>query len=233
MRARVYLPTVKTNQEEQLNAEQSRYLCRVLRLQNGAAVEVFNGRGGVYEAQIISHNKDEVRLAITKKLPAKAEDNGVAVCIGQAICTAAKMDWAVEKMTELGATQIAPLFTDNTDKRGGNEKRWRRLAIAAATQCGRAAVPEILSAQPLSDWLNTACKAPQKILLSPRGEKPLAAVFRRNTDATLLVGPESGLSQKEETLAQEAGFVAVHLGSRTLRTETAALTALAIIGSLP
>ena len=166
---------------------------------------------------------------------AAAADSGREVHIGQGICAPAKMDWAVEKMTELGATSITPLLGEKGKYDSGARQlqRWQRLIIAACEQCGRNRLPLLHPPQSVLEWRGDAEK---RIVLTPRGAQPLAAVLSmgamKNTalpPLSLAVGGESGFSRDEEEGLIAAGFVPATLGARILRSETAALAALALL----
>jgi 16S rRNA (uracil1498-N3)-methyltransferase len=153
------------------------------------------------------------------------------------------MDWVVEKAIELGVHAIQPLLSTRSILRldaSRGEKRlahWRRIAIAACMQCGRDRVPEITAPLDINRWLlarrdharQTGDTAPVGFVLSPRGSSTLATLGPPATAAWILVGPEAGLSEPEESLAIECGWQPLRLGPRILRTETAGLAMLAAL----
>lgn len=229
MLARVYLPTAAAECRFTLNAAQSRHLIKVLRLRNGAECAVFDGKGACYRARIVHEDKDAAVLHTGAALPPSPADAGRTIHIGQVVCTTAKMDWAVEKMTELGATTLTLLSSENSRVPAGERQmqRWQRLMVAACAQCGRNTVPALLLPQPAAQWQPPA----QRIVLTPCAAHPLAEVAAKEeaTAIALAVGGESGFSVREEEALLAGGFQAAHLGARILRSETAALTALALL----
>ena len=228
MRARLHLPAAAAAHRYTLDAAQSRHLIKVLRLRRGAAVEVFDGEGSAFAAAIVDDDRNAAVLETTTALPRSPADAGRVVHIGQVVCAAAKMDWAVEKMTELGAASITPLISEN-GKTPVNERqlqRWRRLTIAACTQCGRNKLPAILPPQAVAEWQPEG----RRILLTPRAAQPLAAVAAGTEALALAIGGESGFSAQEEEILVDFGFQPAHLGARILRSETAGMAALAVLG---
>lgn len=235
MRPRLYLPDAAPARCFQLNTAQSRHLIKVLRLKSGEAVEIFDGIGHAYPARIIDDDKSRVTVqTAASALPPAPADGGPCVHIGQAVCAAAKMDWAVEKMTELGMASLTPLISDNgkPPPSAAQLARWRRLIIAAAEQCGRNRLPPLASPQPPRQWQPAAVR----ILLSPGASRSLFSIVSAlpaDSAIALAIGSESGLSSAEETQLVAAGFQSAHLGARILRAETAGLAALALIQQCP
>ena len=139
------------------------------------------------------------------------------------------MHWTIEKMTELGVTEITPLLGHRTT-RTANHNRLQRLIIAACEQCGRNRLPTLHPATPLTQWAEkSATTDTPRHHLSPNAPAPLTITPAPHH--TLAIGPESGFTQKEQTHLNTCGFTPAHLGPRTLRTETAALVALALINA--
>ena len=218
--------------------EQARRLFRVLRMRRGDSVVLFDGEGNEFAAEIESLSPDSGAARIVSQLPQPAADPDIRARIGQALCAPNKMDWAIEKMTELGATHITPLLTAKTAPTKFSPSRANRLAIAACEQCGRAHAPNIREAERLSDFLSHPFPDARKILLSPNADDSLAKVLTkvladakgtRGLEVVFLSGPESGLTPAEEAQANSAGYLPAHMGPRILRAETAALAALAIL----
>ncbi len=221
-----------------LEERSAHHLVRVLRLGVGDAVVVFDGQGGEYEGTIASIHRERVTLAIGAHHAVERE-SPVAVTLAQGISSGEKMDFTVQKAVELGVAAIQPLATERALVRLSGPRaaarlaHWRRIAIAACEQCGRNRVPEVR--EPLS--LDTFCRergggAP-KLMLAPRGGSSLKEILSNTATAlTLAAGPEAGFSDGEQAMLAAAGFAAVRLGPRVLRTETAALAALAAINAL-
>jgi len=208
------------------------HAARVLRLREGDTVLLFDGRGGEYDARLSMPGRDRV-LAETGERRDTERESPLAVTLVQAISTSDKMDFTIQKAVELGAVAIHPVFSEKSVVRLSGEREakklahWRRIAIAACEQCGRNRIPEIREPVALDRY---AAPAGTKILLSPSGTGKLADLA--NGPLALAAGPEAGFSGEEEKRLLRAGFVAVRLGPRILRTETAALAALAALNAL-
>ena len=150
-----------------------------------------------------------------------------------------RMDIVVQKATELGVSTITPLVTEfsvvrlNQERAEKRQQRWRSIAIGACEQCGRNRVPEVRSPQTFQHWID-ACSAndPTTLMLQPGAAKTLRSVDIAGQSLRLLIGPEGGFSDAEAELASQRGVIAVQLGPRVLRTETAALAALSALQSL-
>jgi 16S rRNA (uracil1498-N3)-methyltransferase len=205
---------------------------QVLRLQPGDALTLFDGRGGEYDAIVEHMGRSEVRVAVGTHHPVESEA-AVAVHLALAMPANERMDWLVEKATELGAASIQPLVAERSVLRLAGERaqkkqaHWQAIAIAACEQCGRNRVPTVHAVQPLATWV-AAQAAPGLMLSLAPGSRPLAAV-ESATERTLLSGPEGGLAPAEEEAAAARGWQPVHLGPRVLRAETAPLAALAVL----
>ena len=157
----------------------------------------------------------------------------------QAVSSSEKMDFTIQKAVELGVAAIQPLLSEKSVVRLSAEReekklaRWRRVAIAACEQCGRNRLPELREAMSVETYCRTRDPTTLRLLLSPEGTQGLRDLRDKIERAvTLAVGPEAGFSDAEERLLQRAGFVAVRLGPRVLRTETAALAALAALNAI-
>jgi 16S rRNA (uracil1498-N3)-methyltransferase len=156
------------------------------------------------------------------------------ITLVQGISRGERMDWVVQKATELGTACIVPVFTERSvvrlDERQSERKlqHWRAIAIAACEQCGRNHVPEVSLPTGLHDMIRELPPDTTRVLLSPAGTLR-ARDLARPAKITMLIGPEGGLSESEEEAALAAGFAPVRMGPRILRTETAALSALAAL----
>jgi len=210
---------------------------RVLRLRPNEEFILFDGRGGEYPARLVLQE----RKALVAELGthrAVERESPIAVTLAQGISSGERMDLTIQKAVELGVAAIQPLLAGKSVVRLDAERalakvaHWRRVAIAACEQCGRNRVPSI--AAPVS--VAAYCTAPAdglRILLSPAGGHGLKDVLAPGTAAvTLAAGPEGGFDAVEEKLFAKAGFSAVRLGPRVLRTETAAPAALAALAAL-
>ena len=219
-----------------LDKDAARYLSSVLRMTSGQMLNLFNGDGGEYIAEVASLSKNQVTVSIKESLPNDRESLlKIHLVIG--ISRGERMDWVIQKATELGVHIITPIFTERTEvKLAGSrlEKRlvhWQQVSISACEQCLRNVVPTINSAVSLQQCLGTH-DGGLKIVLHHRTERPLTELQNTNNHVTILVGPEGGLSDDEITLAESNGYNAVKLGPRVLRTETAPLAAISILQSL-
>jgi 16S rRNA (uracil1498-N3)-methyltransferase len=208
------------------------HAARVLRLREGDAVALFDGRGGEYGARLTMPGRSQVVAEIGEWRDIERE-NPLAVTLVQAVSSGEKMDFTIQKAVELGVAAIQPLLTAKSVVRLSAEReekklaRWKRVAIAACEQCGRNRIPAVLEPVALDRY---AAPAGTKILLSPAGAGTLAGLAQG--PLALAAGPEAGFSDEEEQRLLRAGFVAVRLGPRILRTETAALAALAALNAL-
>jgi len=218
------------------------HLVRVLRLGVGAALAVFDGRGNEFAAVIARVRGTRVDVQLQDRRAGAAE-SGLVLTLLQSISRAERMDWTIQKATELGVARIVPLKTEYTivrlDAAGAEKKRqhWMSVAASACEQCGRAVVPAIDTPLTLPDYIAAQraadpADAGLKLVLDPESGTGLRTLSEPVGAATLLVGPEGGLSDAELKLATGHGFTAVRLGPRVLRTETAAVAALAALQAL-
>jgi 16S rRNA (uracil1498-N3)-methyltransferase len=233
---RFYCPLpLASGQAIDLPAGAARHV-QVLRLQPGARITLFNGEGGEFDATIERMGRSDVSVQVGAHDPVEREArHHVTLALG--IPANERMDWLVEKATELGAAAIQPLVTERTVLRLGAERaakrlaHWQGIAVAACEQCGRNRVPTILPVEELRGWLQrlpAAGDAPRLVLALRAGAQPLPDSF--GTAVTVLSGPEGGLAPGEEEAAIHAGFRPVTLGPRVLRAETAPLAVLSRLG---
>ena len=212
---------------------------QVLRLQPGDALTLFHGGadgpGGEFEATVTRMGRSEV-LARIGTHHAVEREAARAVHLLAGITANERMDWLVEKATELGVASITPLLAERSVLKLKGERadkklaHWQAVAVAACEQCGRNRVPTLHPAQTLADWLQAPPQGGQRLLLSLRpGTQPLHTAAPGHADLVFLSGPEGGLSSTEEDLALAHGFAPVTLGPRVLRAETAPLAALAAL----
>ena len=222
-----------------LPAQAARHV-QVLRLQPGQALTLFNGEGGEFEATVTQMGRSEVTVRVGQPQPLdRAAQRAVTLALGMPANE--RMDWLVEKATELGVTALQPLMSDRSVLRLSGERaekkvaHWHSVAVAASEQCGGNRLPQLLPVSTLAAWLakQPAAPAGTRLLLSLRPHslrlREAVAPLAPDLPITLLSGPEGGLSPAEEEAALASGFVAVSLGQRTLRAETAALAALAAL----
>ena len=206
---------------------------RVLRLEAGDALTLFNGDGADYPSRIAGFGRGAVEVAVEGRAPARAE-SPLAATLVQGIARAERMDLVVQKATELGVAAILPVAAARSvvkldrESRGRKLAHWRAIAVAACEQCGRARIPSIAEPVPLADLLRGPA-AGARLLLAPDAGPSLAAAARGAPAVELLVGPEGGLEDGERDAALAAGFRACRLGPRVLRSETAAIAAVAVL----
>jgi 16S rRNA (uracil1498-N3)-methyltransferase len=211
------------------------HILRVLRLGAGAAVTLFDGTGGEFAARIASVRRDSLLVDVGAHEGLERE-SPLDVTLAQGVSRGERMDWVIQKATELGVRRIVPLISARSvvrlDPRQAERKlqHWRGISIAACEQCGRNRLPELLPPVDLPEFLGATAKEALCLVLSADGREhirflaPAAAVI-------LLVGPEGGLAPQEQAAARDQGFKPVCLGPRILRTETAAIAALAALQS--
>jgi 16S rRNA (uracil1498-N3)-methyltransferase len=213
-----------------LEGGEHHHLARVLRMKTGDGVILFDGRGLALAAEILEIGRDATRLQTGgEALP--ANESPLRTILIQALGKADKTDFVVEKAVEMGVHEIFPVFTARCDVKpaGGTDKkteRWRSIALAACKQCGRAVLPAVHAPGALEAALASA-QAERKFLLHPGAPSLKNGAAPRS--AAMAVGPEGGFTDEEISLAARHGFEPLALGPRVLRTETAALAALAVL----
>lgn len=222
----------------ELPRELAHHLGRVLRLHDGATLSLFDGNGPVWLARLRIGSGP----AIAEVIAAVEDDreSPLRVVLGQGLSSGDRMDITVQKAVELGVAGIAPLATARAVVKLSGERaerrreHWQRIAIAACEQCRRSVVPPVSPVRGLREWLASLPPDAPKWLLCAHEGRRLADLPQPEADATgyLLTGPEGGFTDEERTLVIDAGFVPVRLGPRVLRTETAAMTALAAMQTL-
>lgn len=210
----------------------------VVRLAPGDPVTLFNGGGGQYEAVLTEVGKKRATAHVTA-FDAREAELPYAVTLAQGLPEGTKMDWIIEKAVELGAGAIVPLAARRCVVRLSAERaekklaHWRGVVVAAAEQSGRNRLTHVADPADLRDWLATPADG-ARLLLSPRATQSLTDWARSAGPqaVTVMVGPEGGFTDDEEAAAIAAGAVAVSLGPRILRTETAGLALLAALGAV-
>lgn len=216
----------------QLDDNAANHVGRVLRMQAGQALLLFNGDGQDYHATITEAGKKHVLVAVTEAAENETE-SPLRVVLAQTLSKGDRMDYAVQKAVEMGVSEIVPLTTERCDvklKGDREDKRlrhWQQVAISAAEQCGRARVPEIQPVMTVQQWLEHARACDLRLVLHHRTERSLNTLEKPSSIA-LMIGPEGGLTAEEIALAEDNGFLPVALGPRVLRTETAPVAAIAL-----
>jgi 16S rRNA (uracil1498-N3)-methyltransferase len=206
------------------------YLANVLRAKVGDEITIFNGEGGEYLGEIKAIAKKSTCILIQSFSDREAE-SPLQITLAQGIAKGEKMDFIVQKAVELGVNDIVPLITERTNVKLSDERlekrlaHWQSVAISACEQSGRNRIPMILPPITLEKWLSQPNET-AKFLLSPQSSASVKNSISYAHGATLLIGPEGGLSEKESVLAINQGFISLNLGPRILRTETATLAAI-------
>ena len=220
-----------------ITGEDVRHISAVLRLAPGDELLLCDGQGTEYIVSIEHADCTEVRTSVMRSL--KRESRGLRVTLGQGLPKSDKMDWIVQKATELGVASIVPLVTERTIVRVKDEakrvSRWQKICRESAMQSNRPDIPNVEQIHSFSGYLKALSAAPDTLLLIPWEEEttPIKGVLREHPapgTIIVLIGPEGGFSKAEAAMARERGFQPVSLGRNILRTETAAVAVLSMIG---
>ncbi|KGQ18704.1 Ribosomal RNA small subunit methyltransferase E [Lysobacter dokdonensis DS-58] len=209
------------------------HLVRVLRLQEGDACVLFNGDGGEHTATLTAANKRGVEAQVGER---RAVDNesSLRIALVQGIARGEKMDWILQKATELGVATVLPVQSDRSEVKLEPERavkrvaHWRSVVVSACEQSGRAVVPEVAAAQPLANAVQSL-ETPHRFLLDPEATDTIATTPAIEGACVLAVGPEGGWSERDRATLHAAGFKGLRLGPRILRTETAGIAAIAAL----
>ena len=208
----------------------------VLRLRIGDPLTLFNGSGGEYACTLSRVTRNSVRARVLAWHDLERE-SGVEITLAQGLSASDRMDYAIQKATELGVRAIQPLASERSVVRLSEERadrrlaHWRNIAAAACEQCGRNRLPEVRSVATLDGFLSGTDAGARNLLLAPSGTVRLREVAPA-PKVTVMIGPEGGLSGDEEGRVLRAGYTAVRMGPRVLRTETAPLAAIAALQSM-
>ncbi len=218
----------------------ARHACRVLRLGVGDRLTLFDGKGGAYDCRIISAERPGVAVKVLERRDSECEAT-IAITLIQALQTGDKMDATVQKAVELGVARIVPVVSRRSVLRLAGERaarrveHWRAVAVSACEQCGRNHLPMVEAIVDLERWLASPPALPTlRLMLAPEAADSLPGLAPpdKGDALELLIGAEGGLAPEEMALADAAGFRAVRLGPRVLRTETAGMAAVAAIQAL-
>jgi 16S rRNA (uracil1498-N3)-methyltransferase len=216
----------------ELEAAPSAHIAKALRMRIGDTVALFNGLGGEFSADIVSIDKKAVQLNVLNHNTQQLE-SPLQLELGIAISRGDRMDWIIQKATELGVTSIAPLTTLRSEVKLKGERaekkqrHWQQVIISACEQCGRNQLPQLQALASLEAWL-PGVNADRKFVLHHRDTSATKA-DKKPASAAILIGPEGGLDDDEINTSGRHGFEALTLGPRILRTETAPLAAIAIL----
>jgi 16S rRNA (uracil1498-N3)-methyltransferase len=244
MHARFYHPEeIATGQLIVLSDTNQRHATQVLRLKKGDAVTLFNGRGGEFSAYIDQANKSGTTVLVSAYHDTGRE-SPLSIELAQAVCVNEKMDWIIQKAVELGATRIQPVSTARSivhlsgERASKRQQHWQKIAVSACEQCGRNYVPHVSPLMTLPEWLSRkkVDKSPNdlSLMLSTTATQSLHGIAKPSADANLalVIGPEGGFTPEEEAAVLHTSFIPVRLGKRILRTESAALAAIAALQTL-
>jgi 16S rRNA (uracil1498-N3)-methyltransferase len=230
----VDLPLVP-NEQLELDDDSGHYARTVLRLKKDDAIILFNGTGGEYTCLLGEVSRKTVLVAV-KSWNDRSVESPLSVTLGLGISRGDRMDLSVQKAVELGVNCIAPLMTERCVVQFKGEKKpqrlqhWQKIVQHAAEQSGRTVLPGLMEIAALQNWVGN--QQGLKVFLDPYAELSLAQLQPDDMKVTLLTGPEGGFTDQERSVAKVAGFIPVRLGSRILRTETAAIAALAAVQML-
>jgi 16S rRNA (uracil1498-N3)-methyltransferase len=233
---RIHVPgPLVAGEETILPAQAGEHLTRVLRLEAGAALTLFDGAGGEYPATLAAGTGKKVVARVLRHEPVERE-SALQVTLLQGVARGERMDLIVQKATELGVNRIVPVLAERSmvklDAAQRLRKRghWQAIAIAACEQSGRNRVPEVCEPMGLGDAVGTLAADTLRCLLAADGATSLAAAARDSRRSiALLIGPEGGLADNERKFGEANDFLACRMGPRIMRTETAGLAALAIL----
>ena len=220
-----------------IEGDEVKHIRKVLRLRAGDEITVFDGLGKEFEGTIVEEGPSSVMVKIQNIFSSRG-DSPLEVTLAQSLLKGEKMDYLIQKATELGVKEIIPFFSSRSvpllekTSRLKRHHRWGKIAIEASKQCGRGVVPKIESLQDYSAMLHTASTSGLRLILWEREGIRLKEVLERSREKTKIfsiIGPEGGFSQDEVDEAKRAGFLPVTLGRRILRAETASLCFLGIL----
>jgi 16S rRNA (uracil1498-N3)-methyltransferase len=218
--------------------EQVAHHIQVLRMKAGDLITLFNGDGGEYTASLVTIEKKRVTVEL-KTFSDREAELPYAITLAQALPESSKMDWIIEKAVELGALIIQPLTSQrcvtrlSVERAAKRQAHWQGIVVAASEQCGRNRLAHLAELSNYSEWIAQQ-DLHRRVLLSPRAEQSLSEWARHQPPqaVALVVGPEGGFTDEEENLACKNGMMALSIGPRVLRTETAGLVALSALNAV-
>lgn len=221
---------------QRLTRETAHHLLHVLRLKPDAALILFDGRGGEYAGTLAAAGRDWVEVEAGTHHPVQRE-SPLRITLAQAVSRGERMDYTLQKAVELGVQVIQPLDSERSlarlipERQEKKQRHWQDVVRSAAEQCGRECLPVVQPVQPLAAWLAGLRSDGLNLVLEPQAARGVGSLPAAG-EIFLLSGPEGGLSEAEVETALKAGFTAIRLGPRILRTETAAVACLAAIQTL-
>jgi len=215
--------------------DSSKHLAQVLRKKEGSLIELFDGKGSSYTAEIISSQKKRVKVKLVEE-PVFQDRKGIKISLGQSLIKKEPFSFSIQKATELGVVSISPLYTERTviklksNSTKSRKARWQSIATHACQQCGENWLPEINEIQPLEDWAQ-AVNAKHKIVLYPGAETKLSSLTFDDSVA-IAIGPEGDFTDSEIKLLTKKDFLPVKLGERVLRADTAVISVVSAIRAM-
>lgn len=231
-------PPLPQNGSFELPADAAHHASRVLRLREGDAVQIFDGIGNECHGVIAELSGKRVIVGDIGAMNINRE-SPLHITLAQALSSSEKMDWVIQKATELGVTEIQPLATERSVAKLSSERaekrieHWKQVATAACEQCGRNVLPTIHAPLDIMAWLQQTRTSPDtKFILLPEGASSLASQTKPLGNITLLIGAEGGFAPAESESALLCDFAPIRMGARVLRTETAAVAGLAALQML-
>ncbi|MDX2457197.1 MAG: 16S rRNA (uracil(1498)-N(3))-methyltransferase [Gammaproteobacteria bacterium] len=234
----MYTPqSLVTDKHLTISGQAAHHATHVLRLRTGASIRVFDGQGCEHRAKLTKIARSGITLKIEESV-AVTPESPLRLTLLQGIARNDRMDFILQKAVELGVQAIQPIWMQrsHTQLKGERlEKRinhWQGVITSACEQCGRATLPQLSLPQDYINWINAGTGSDLRLMLQPEARSCLRNLEKPASSISLLVGPEGGLAPEEQVLARATGFTGIRIGPRILRTETAALTALAGIQTL-
>lgn len=232
---RLYHPKLSSTlvgQSIELNKEQTHHAVTVLRVKKGQAVTLFDGQSYEFLTTVLLVEKRRIVVEINDFKHCPATD--LLIHLGIAVSKGERMDWVIQKATELGASHITPLTSQRVDVKLSADRwekkqtHWEKIIINACEQCGQNILPQLHPVTPLTDWIENRVEN-KKLVMDPEGETLTLQKTDNTASCALLVGPEGGLDDWEIQQAQQQGFERWKLGNLVLRTETAPVAGIAIL----
>jgi len=232
---KIYTETLLSeNVELTLNEKEAQHIVKVLRMKAGENLRLFDGSGSFYPATIVQTNKKSVVIQTTHA-EAGLSESKLHTHLGQVMSRGDRMDYVIQKSTELGINEITPLTSErcelklNAERAEKRLKHWQQVAISAAEQCGRACIPVIHPVANINDWVQQNKDKGLSLVLHHRDTQKLSDIQTTPTHVNLLIGPEGGLSQTEIEFATQSSYISSTFGPRVMRTETAPVACLSIL----
>lgn len=234
---RIYHPDLlKVDHTVELSADAANHTANVLRLTDGHPIVLFNGDGNDYTAELTEVKKRTVTALVDAKLGLSVE-SPLSIHLGQGVSRGDRMDFAIQKAVELGVSEITPLITERCGVKLSKERwekkhqQWFKLIVAACEQCGRNRLPKLNPCISSNEWVAQSTQQ-LRLTLHPQAAKSVKHLSLPTAGVRLLIGPEGGFTDAEVYATEEAGFQTVQMGPRVLRTETAAMAAIAILQAI-